>query len=151
MEENALYEAPDLYLEWGQEDYDLTEGIIYDKDLYEVKVSDPGDFDIYTLGEYEVTYVLDRLGKSAKAEDTQTSKTEETTASDEQKSEDNDGIQAATLELTDEKQSVDPADEDNTNSMEEKSPEVKTTSQEAVYFTRNVIVEMDYSFTSAVE
>ena len=151
VEENALYEAPDLYLEWGQEDYDLTEGIIYDKDLYEVKVSDPGDFDIYTLGEYEVTYVLDRLGKSAKAEDTQTSKTEETTASDEQKSEDNDGIQAATLELTDEKQSVDPADEDNTNSMEEKSPEVKTTSQEAVYFTRNVIVEMDYSFTSAVE
>ena len=151
VEENALYEAPDLYLELGQEEYDLTEGIIYDKDLYEVKVSDPGDFDIYTLGEYEVTYVLDRLGKSAKAEDTQTSKTEETTASDEQKSEDNDGIQAATLELTDEKQSVDPADEDNTNSMEEKSPEVKTTSQEAVYFTRNVIVEMDYSFTSAVE
>ena len=142
VEENALYEAPDLYLEWGQEDYDLTEGIIYDKDLYEVKVSDPGDFDIYTLGEYEVTYVLDRLGKSAKAEDTQTSKTEETTASDEQKSEDNDGIQAATLELTDEKQSVDPADEDNTNSMEEKSPEVKTTSQEAVYFTRNVIVDV---------
>lgn len=28
VEENALYEAPDLYLEWGQEDYDLTEGII---------------------------------------------------------------------------------------------------------------------------
>ena len=149
VEENALYEAPDLYLEWGQEDYDLTEGIIYDKDLYEVKVSDPGDFDIYTLGEYEVTYVLDRLGKSAKAEDTQTSKTEETTASNE----DMDNAQTATLELTDEKQSVDPADEDNTNSMEEKSPEVKTTSQEAVYFTRNVIVEeagVTYSFRNAV-
>ena len=137
VEENALYEAPDLYLEWGQEDYDLTEGIIYDKDLYEVKVSDPGDFDIYTLGEYEVTYVLDRLGKSAKAEDTQTSKTEETTASNE----DTDNAQTATLELTDEKQSVDPADGDITNSTEEKSSEVKTASQEAVYFTRNVIVE----------
>ena len=147
VEENALYEAPDLYLEWGQEEYDLTEGIIYDKDLYEVKVSDPGDFDIYTLGEYEVTYVLDRLGKSAKAEDTQTSKTEETTASNE----DTDNTQTATLELTDEKQSVDPADGDTTNSTEEKSSEVKTASQEAIYFTRNVIVEMDYAFASAVE
>lgn len=149
VEENALYEAPDLYLEWGQEDYDLTEGIIYDKDLYEVKVSDPGDFDIYTLGEYEVTYVLDRLGKSAKAEDTQTSKTEETTASNE----DTDNAQTATLELTDEKQSVDPADVDITNSTEEKSSEVKTASQEAVYFTRNVIVEeagVTYSFRNTV-
>ena len=149
VEENALYEAPDLYLEWGQEEYDLTEGIIYDKDLYEVKVSDPGDFDIYTLGEYEVTYVLDRLGKSAKAEDTQTSKTEETTASNE----DTDNAQTATLELTDEKQSVDPADGDITNSTEEKTSEVKTASQEAVYFTRNVIVEeagVTYSFRNAV-
>lgn len=148
-DEVSMYEAPDLYLEWGQEDYDLTEGIIYDKDLYEVKVSDPGDFDIYTLGEYEVTYVLDRLGKSAKAEDTQTSKTEETTASNE----DTDNAQTATLELTDEKQSVDPADGDITNSAEEKSSEVKTASQEAVYFTRNVIVEeagVTYSFRNAV-
>ena len=89
VEENALYEAPDLYLELGQEEYDLTEGITYDKDLYEVKVSDLGDFDINMVGEYEVTYVLDRIGKSAKAEDTKTSKPEETTVSDEQKSEDN--------------------------------------------------------------
>ena len=97
-EENALYEAPDLYLELGQEEYDLTEGIIYDKDLYEVKVSDPGDFDINMVGEYEVTYLLDSIGKSAKGEDT-------------------------------------------TNSTAEKSSEVKTASQEAVYFTRNVFVE----------
>lgn len=140
-EENALYEAPDLYLELGQEEYDLTEGIIYDKDLYEVKVSDPGDFDINMVGEYEVTYVLDRIGKSAKGEDTKTSKPEETTVSDEQKSEDNDGTQAATLELTDEKQSVDFSDDGTASSMEEKSSEVKTASQEAVYFTRNVFVE----------
>lgn len=97
-EENALYEAPDLYLELGQEEYDLTEGIIYDKDLYEVKVSDPGDFDINMVGEYEVTYLLDSIGKSAKGEDT-------------------------------------------TNSTAEKSSEVKTASQEAIYFTRNVFVE----------
>ena len=153
VEENALYEAPDLYLELGQEEYDLTEGIIYDKDLYEVKVSDPGDFDINMLGEYEVTYVLDRIGKSAKGEDTKTSKPEETTVSDEQKSEDNDGIQAATLELSDEKQSVESSDDGTASSMEEKSPEVKTTSQEAVYFTRNVFVEesgVNYSFRNAV-
>lgn len=152
-EENALYEAPDLYLECGQEEYDLTEGIIYDKDLYEVKVSDPGDFDINMLGEYEVTYVLDCIGKSAKGEDTKTSKQEETTVSDEQKSEDNDGTQAATLELTDEKQSVDSSDDGMASSMEEKSSEVKTASQEAVYFTRNVIVEesgVNYSFRNAV-
>ena len=97
-EENALYEAPDLYLELGQEEYDLTEGIIYDKDLYEVKVSDPGDFDINMVGEYEVTYLLDSIGKSAKGENT-------------------------------------------TNSTAEKSSEVKTASQEAIYFTRNVFVE----------
>lgn len=97
-EENALYEAPDLYLELGQEEYDLTEGIIYDKDLYEVKVSNPGDFDINMVGEYEVTYLLDSIGKSAKGEDT-------------------------------------------TNSTAEKSSEVKTASQEAIYFTRNVFVE----------
>ena len=97
-EENALYEAQDLYLELGQEEYDLTEGIIYDKDLYEVKVSDPGDFDINMVGEYEVTYLLDSIGKSAKGEDT-------------------------------------------TNSTAEKSSEVKTASQEAIYFTRNVFVE----------
>lgn len=97
-EESALYEAPDLYLELGQEEYDLTEGIIYDKDLYEVKVSDPGDFDINMVGEYEVTYLLDSIGKSAKGEDT-------------------------------------------TNSTAEKSSEVKTASQEAIYFTRNVFVE----------
>ena len=153
VEESALYEAPDLYLELGQEEYDLTEGIIYDKDLYEVKVSDPGDFDINMLGEYEVTYVLDRIGKSAKGEDTKTSKPEETTVSDEQKSEDNDGTQAATLELSDEKQSVESSDDGTASSMEEKSPEVKTTSQEAVYFTRNVFVEesgVNYSFRNAV-
>ena len=152
-EENALYEAPDLYLECGQEEYDLTEGIIYDKDLYEVKVSDPGDFDINMVGEYEVTYVLDCIGKSAKGEDTKTSKQEETTVSDEQKSEDNDGTQAATLELSDEKQSVESSDDGTASSMEEKSPEVKTTSQEAVYFTRNVFVEesgVNYSFRNAV-
>ena len=153
VEENALYEAPDLYLELGQEEYDLTEGITYDKDLYEVKVSDLGDFDINMVGEYEVTYVLDRIGKSAKGEDTKTSKPEETTVSDEQKSEDNDGTQAATLELTDEKQSVDSSDDGTASSMEEKSSEVKTASQEAVYFTRNVIVEesgVNYSFRNAV-
>ena len=152
-EENALYEAPDLYLECGQEEYDLTEGIIYDKDLYEVKVSDPGDFDINMVGEYEVTYVLDHLGKSAKGEDTKTSKQEETTVSDEQKSEDNDGTQAATLELSDEKQSVDSSDDSTTSSMEEKSSEVKTASQEAIYFIRNVIVEesgVTYSLRNAV-
>ena len=153
VEENALYEAPDLYLELGQEAYDLMEGIIYDKDLYEVKVSDLGDFDINMVGEYEVTYVLDCIGKSAKGEDTKTSKQEETTVSDEQKSEDNDGTQAATLELSDEKQSVESSDDGTASSMEEKSPEVKTTSQEAVYFTRNVFVEesgVNYSFRNAV-
>lgn len=152
-EENALYEAPDLYLELGQEAYDLMEGIIYDKDLYEVKVSDLGDFDINMLGEYEVTYLLDSIGKSAKGEDTKTSKQEETTVSDEQKSEDNDGTQATTLELSDEKQSVESSDDGTVSSMEEKSPEVKTTSQEAVYFTRNVFVEesgVNYSFRNAV-
>ena len=48
---------------------------------------------------------------------------------------------------------MDPADGDITNSTEEKSSEVKTASQEAVYFTRNVIVGeagVTYSFRNAV-
>lgn len=42
VEENALYEAPDLYLEWGQEDYDLTETSVY-KGYKQDKIEMRGD------------------------------------------------------------------------------------------------------------
>lgn len=59
------YEIHDLYLEQGQDDYDLTEDIIYDKDKYELKIEDLGDFDIDIAGEYEVTYSLTLTGENS--------------------------------------------------------------------------------------
>lgn len=134
-EENALYEAPDLYLEWGQEDYDLTEGIIYDKDLYEVKVSDPGDFDIYTLGEYEVTYSLTPLEESLETEETETLETETETEETE------------TQETgTEETETKDPDGSSETESPEEK-PVVLA--QESITFTRKVyVIETQFALLS---
>ena len=135
VEENALYEAPDLYLEWGQEDYDLTEGIIYDKDLYEVKVSDPGDFDIYTLGEYEVTYSLTPLEESLETEETETLETETETEETE------------TQETgTEETETKDPDGSSETESPEEK-PVVLA--QESITFTRKVyVIETQFALLS---
>lgn len=134
-EENALYEASDLYLEWGQEDYDLTEGIIYDKDLYEVKVSDPGDFDIYTLGEYEVTYSLTPLEESLETEETETLETETETEETE------------TQETgTEETETKDPDGSSETESPEEK-PVVLA--QESITFTRKVyVIETQFALLS---
>ena len=53
VEENALYEASDLVLKLAAEEYDLTEGIIYDSNCYKLNIVDIGDFDIDTLGDYE--------------------------------------------------------------------------------------------------
>lgn len=134
-EENALYEASDLYLEWGQEDYDLAEGIIYDKDLYEVKVSDPGDFDIYTLGEYEVTYSLTPLEESLETEETETLETETETEETE------------TQETgTEETETKDPDGSSETESPEEK-PVVLA--QESITFTRKVyVIETQFALLS---
>lgn len=57
-EENALYEASDLTVFLGDEDYDLTDGITYDSDLYDLSITDLGGFDIYVPGDYEVSYEL---------------------------------------------------------------------------------------------
>ena len=57
-EENALYEASDLTVFFGDEDYDLTDGITYDSDLYDLSITDLGGFDIYVPGDYEVSYEL---------------------------------------------------------------------------------------------
>ena len=58
VEEKALYEASDLTVFLGDEDYDLTDGITYDSDLYDLSITDLGGFDIYVPGDYEVSYEL---------------------------------------------------------------------------------------------
>ena len=55
------YKAPELRLVQGTEDYDLTEGITYDKGKYELMVENTGDFDIEVLGKYTVEYSLTPL------------------------------------------------------------------------------------------
>lgn len=59
--ETKPYKAPELRLARGTEDYDLTEGITYDKGKYELMVEDTGDFDIEVLGKYTVEYSLTPL------------------------------------------------------------------------------------------
>lgn len=56
--EEVPYEVSDLTLLQGDEDYDLTDGITYDSDSYELVVTDLGGFDINVPGEYEVGYTL---------------------------------------------------------------------------------------------
>ncbi len=55
------YKAPELRLVRGTEDYDLTEGITYDKGKYELMVEDTGNFDIEVPGKYTVEYSLTPL------------------------------------------------------------------------------------------
>ena len=67
VEENALYEAPDLTVFLGDEDYDLTDGITYDSDLYDLSITDLGGFDIYVPGDYEVSYELTTMQRTGSA------------------------------------------------------------------------------------
>lgn len=59
--ETKPYKAPELRLVRGSVDYDLTEGIIYDDQKYELMVEDIGDFDIDVLGRYDIKYSLTPL------------------------------------------------------------------------------------------
>ena len=56
--ESKPYKAPELRLLQGTQDYDLTDGITYNKEKYELTVEDTGDFDIDVLGKYDVEYSL---------------------------------------------------------------------------------------------
>jgi hypothetical protein len=61
VEETGEFEVPELYLEQGQEDYDLAAGLAYDESKYILDVKDDGNFDIMLSGEYKVTFVLNPL------------------------------------------------------------------------------------------
>ena len=78
-----VYEAPDLELEQGTADYDLTEGIVYDRSLYELAVLDVGDFDINIPGEYEVTYSLTPIAETPVVEEPEDGAEADTSDADE--------------------------------------------------------------------
>ena len=61
VEETGEFEVPELYLEQGQEDYDLAAGLVYDENKYKLNIKDDGNFDIMLSGEYKVTFVLNPL------------------------------------------------------------------------------------------
>ena len=69
VEESVEFEVPELYLEQGQEEYDLTAGITYDSEKYILSVTDTGDFDINVVGDYEISYTL--TGKENSVEETE--------------------------------------------------------------------------------
>ena len=56
-----VYHAPELVLLEGQAEYDLLAGIEYDAAQYDLSVVDLGGFDIDTLGEYTLRYMLTPL------------------------------------------------------------------------------------------
>lgn len=58
------YNAPALELWEGQQDYDLTEGIVYDKSRYTISVADMGSFDVNMLGIYMVGYHLTPIAQA---------------------------------------------------------------------------------------
>ncbi len=64
-----VYEAQELILAQGAQGYDLTEGIVYDRALYELEVLDTGDFGINVPGAYEVTYSLTPVAETPADED----------------------------------------------------------------------------------
>lgn len=81
--ETKPYEATELRLAKGSSDYNLLEGIEFDKKKYDVEVSDEGDFDIDLLGKYEVEYTLvPKDGDAIELESTRAAEVteEETTA-----------------------------------------------------------------------
>lgn len=68
VEENGEFEVPELYLEQGQEDYDLAAGLVYDENKYKLNIKDDGNFDIMLSGEYKVTFVLNPLEENPDSE-----------------------------------------------------------------------------------
>lgn len=57
-DEEPVYAAQELVLIQGEEDYDLTDDILYDDEKYTLEVVELGGFDINKIGSYEVTYSL---------------------------------------------------------------------------------------------
>ena len=57
-DEVPVYAAQELVLTQGEEDYDLTDDILYDDVKYTLEVVELGGFDINKIGSYEVTYSL---------------------------------------------------------------------------------------------
>ena len=68
VEETGEFEVPELYLEQGQEDYDLAAGLVYDENKYKLNIKDDGNFDIMLSGEYKVTFVLNLLEENPDSE-----------------------------------------------------------------------------------
>ena len=84
VEENVEFEVPELYLEQGQEEYDLAAGLVYDESKYILDVKDDGNFDIMLSGEYRVTFVLDSLEETQDPPEETQASPEETQASPEE-------------------------------------------------------------------
>ncbi len=113
----SIYDAPDLHLVQGSEQYDLKEGITYDSSKYELAVKDTVDFDINQIGEYQVSYIL--------------TPKEKTTASKEESGEKAQSTEEATVaEQSDEEASV----ETDADSKEE-----------TILFKRAVFADADWA------
>lgn len=69
-DEEPVYVARELVLIQGEEDYDLTDDILYDDVKYTLEVVELGGFDINVIGNYEISYALTE--KENSVEDTGT-------------------------------------------------------------------------------
>ncbi len=113
----SIYDAPDLHLVQGSEKYDLEEGITYDSGKYELAVKDMGDFDIQTIGKYEVSYTLTPKGEAVDKKDGKDEKAQST--------------EEESAEQSTEKSTVQSAEEDNAKQTVEDSKAVSENKDKA--------------------
>ena len=144
------YDAPDLHLVMGSENYDLLEGIIYDSDTYDLAVKDTGEFNIQQVGKYEVSYTLTLKGQSTVTEETQQQNLEGEPSAQTESATGTAGEADAAIQSAD--QSVDTeagtaevqnTENSNAQNVEEPTPQEEGNTEETILFKRNVYVQSE--------
>ena len=126
-DEEPVYVARELVLIQGEEDYDLTDDILYDDVKYTLEVVELGGFDINVIGNYEISYALTE--KENSVEDTGTLP------------EGNDSVDGADgADISEPDNAEETADADTVNITEEQTPKAANASQKVINFSRTVKV-----------
>lgn len=126
-DKEPVYVARELVLTQGEEDYDLTDDILYDDVKYTLEVVELGGFDINVIGNYEISYALTE--KENSVEDTGTLP------------EGNDSVDGADgADISEPDNAEETADADTVNITEEQTPKAANASQKVINFSRTVKV-----------
>ena len=147
----SIYDAPDLHLVQGSEEYDLMESITYDSDKYELAVKDTGDFDINVIGEYEVSYTLTPKGEAVDKKEGGDEKAQSTEETEVQSAEGNPAEAVTQADSEKAVESLEQRSETAVTEAEEESnvpvTEQNTEEGESVTFSRTVYVDEPQGIT----